>query len=107
MLVFAQRVGGIEHELHTTTVHRRINRCRIVAASADALTAAARWLLYVRAHYLRMPLHLLLPHLLRKSFHRPDYSRENEAQRSLQARIEELLRLTPSRAVTHPQGHEP
>ena len=35
------------------------------------LTGTARWLLYMRAHYLRMPLHLLVPHLLRKSFHRP------------------------------------
>lgn len=39
---------------------------------ADAFTGTARWLLYVRAHYLRMPLRLLVPHLLRKSFHRPD-----------------------------------
>jgi len=38
----------------------------------DAFTGSARWLLYVRAHYLRMPLHLLVPHLLRKSFHRPN-----------------------------------
>lgn len=34
----------------------------------DLLTGSARWLLYVRAHYLRMPLHLLVPHLLRKAF---------------------------------------
>jgi len=34
------------------------------------LTASARWLLYVRSHYLRMPAHLLVPHLLRKSFHK-------------------------------------
>jgi hypothetical protein len=32
------------------------------------ITALARWLLYVRSHYLRMPLSLLIPHLLRKSF---------------------------------------
>ena len=32
------------------------------------VTALARWLLYVRSHYLRMPLQLLIPHLLRKSF---------------------------------------
>ena len=31
------------------------------------LSGAARWLLYVRSHYLRMPLHLLIPHLLRKA----------------------------------------
>ena len=35
-----------------------------------ALTGFARWCLYVRAHYLRMPLHLLIPHLLRKTFRR-------------------------------------
>jgi len=28
----------------------------------------ARWLLYVRSHYLRMPLKLLIPHLIYKSF---------------------------------------
>lgn len=32
--------------------------------------AMARWLLFVRSHYLRMPLRLLIPHLLRKSFKR-------------------------------------
>lgn len=31
-------------------------------------TGLARWLLYVRSHALRMPLHLVLPHLLRKSW---------------------------------------
>lgn len=30
----------------------------------------ARWLLYVRSHYLRMPLRLLIPHLARKSLMR-------------------------------------
>ncbi len=40
-----------EHPDHPTTV-----------------TALARWLLYVRSHYLRMPLKLLIPHLLRKGF---------------------------------------
>lgn len=29
--------------------------------------AFARWLLYIRSHYLRMPLYLLLPHLLKKA----------------------------------------
>ena len=33
----------------------------------DRGSAFARWLLYVRAHYLRMPLYLLVPHLLRKA----------------------------------------
>ncbi len=31
-------------------------------------TGFARWLLYVRSHALRMPMHLLIPHLLRKSW---------------------------------------
>lgn len=33
-------------------------------------TGMARWLLYIRSHWLRMPLHLLVPHLLRKSWMR-------------------------------------
>ncbi|MBL4584073.1 MAG: nucleotidyltransferase family protein [Pseudomonadales bacterium] len=31
-------------------------------------TSTARFVLYVRSHYLRMPLYLLVPHLLRKAF---------------------------------------
>ncbi|MCG5497518.1 nucleotidyltransferase family protein [Ectothiorhodospira variabilis] len=34
----------------------------------DRFSSLARWLLYVRSHYLRMPMHLLLPHLVRKAF---------------------------------------
>ncbi len=30
-------------------------------------TALARWMLYIRSHYLRMPFHLLFPHLIRKA----------------------------------------
>lgn len=41
------------------------------------LTGLARFLLYVRAHYLRMPLYLLLPHLARKAWKRR--SGENES----------------------------
>ena len=33
----------------------------------DLFTLPARWLLYLRSHWLRMPLHLLAPHLLRKA----------------------------------------
>jgi hypothetical protein len=32
----------------------------------DRFTAVARWLLYVRSHWLKMPLHLLIPHLSKK-----------------------------------------
>lgn len=35
-------------------------------------TSLAQWFLYIRAHYLRMPLHLLLPHLTRKAFRSDD-----------------------------------
>ncbi len=42
----------------------------------DWLSPAARWLLYVRSHYLRMPLHLLLPHLARKAMKRRLPTRE-------------------------------
>lgn len=36
----------------------------------DTFTSTARGMLYLRGHYLRMPLHLLVPHLLRKSLRR-------------------------------------
>ncbi|MDF1582289.1 MAG: nucleotidyltransferase family protein [Methyloprofundus sp.] len=36
----------------------------------DRWTGLARWLLYIRSHWLRMPMHLLIPHLLRKSWMR-------------------------------------
>jgi hypothetical protein len=35
---------------------------------ADTFSGMALFLLYIRAHYLRMPLSLLVPHLLRKAF---------------------------------------
>jgi len=40
------------------------------ASCDDSFSGAARWLLYVRSHYLRMPLRLLLPHLARKAWKR-------------------------------------
>jgi len=36
----------------------------------DSWSGLARWMLYVRSHWLRMPLYQLIPHLLRKSFKR-------------------------------------
>lgn len=44
-------------------------------------TAAARWLLYVRSHYLRMPLNLLLPHLIRKAMTNKNAELPKEVQR--------------------------
>lgn len=44
---------------------------RPVHPSCDSAgSGIARWLLYVRSHALRMPVHLLLPHLLRKAWMR-------------------------------------
>lgn len=45
---------------------------------ADAWTPMARWMLYVRAHWLRMPLPLLIYHLAHKALVRekPDQNRE-------------------------------
>ncbi|MCP3867843.1 MAG: nucleotidyltransferase family protein [Gammaproteobacteria bacterium] len=40
-------------------------------------TGTARWLLFVRAHYLRMPLRLLLPHLIHKALIK-DLDKEEE-----------------------------
>ncbi len=39
-------------------------------ACEQALTPLARWLLFVRSHWLRMPLRLLVPHLVRKAWMR-------------------------------------
>ncbi|HEX3501671.1 MAG TPA: nucleotidyltransferase family protein, partial [Stellaceae bacterium] len=38
------------------------------ASCRDGLSGTALWLLYVRSHHLRMPAHLLIPHLLRKAY---------------------------------------
>jgi hypothetical protein len=38
------------------------------ASCADTWSGLGRWLLYVRGHWLRMPLHLLIPHLFYKAF---------------------------------------
>jgi hypothetical protein len=41
------------------------------ASCSDALSPPARQAAYIRAHWLRMPSHLLLPHLLHKAFISP------------------------------------
>ena len=42
---------------------------RPVHPSCDTqFTGLARWLLYLRSHWLRMPMHLLVPHLARKAW---------------------------------------
>ena len=49
------------------------------ATCRDAASGPALWLLYVRAHYLRMPPHLLAPHLVRKAFMRLTERDERQA----------------------------
>jgi hypothetical protein len=51
------------------------------ASCADAWTGLARWLLYVRGHWLRMPLHLLLPHLFYKAFLAEREQEESEKEK--------------------------
>jgi len=34
----------------------------------DGFSGISRWLLYVRSHYLRMPVKMLIPHLIRKAY---------------------------------------
>lgn len=36
----------------------------------DTFTGLARWMLYIRAHWLKMPFYLLIPHLFRKAWMR-------------------------------------
>ncbi|MBV8653034.1 MAG: hypothetical protein JO255_16330, partial [Alphaproteobacteria bacterium] len=43
------------------------------------LAKVALFILYVRAHYLRMPLALLVPHLVRKAIRRPEHAAKREA----------------------------
>lgn len=51
----------------------------------DTATTIARFILYVRGHALRMPLHLLLPHLIRKGLIRlqESYFTRHEASKAL------------------------
>lgn len=46
----------------------------------DVQTRAARSLLYLRAHALRMPIHLLLPHLARKAYMRRFPAKRSDAR---------------------------
>ena len=49
----------------------------------DRFTGFARWLLFIRSHYLRMPLYLLIPHLLHKALVAP-YDEKKQAQKKLE-----------------------
>jgi hypothetical protein len=62
---------------HTSPLRRRMMDSIFVNGLASAhislrqpLTGFAEFLLFVRSHWLRMPMHLLIPHLLHKAFTR-------------------------------------
>jgi hypothetical protein len=48
---------------------------------------ARRWLLFVRSHWLRMPAHLLLPHLARKSLQRVAATRAGHSENTVDKRL--------------------
>ena len=54
-------------------------------------TWLARWLLYLRAHYLRMPMRLLLPHLVYKAFVAPYLQWQLEKQSSDRISLDDFL----------------
>ncbi len=63
------------HAMHPTFIRRHALDWALSLAlqpvhpSCDSgSNSVARWLLYVRSHALRMPIHLLVPHLLRKAY---------------------------------------
>jgi len=55
-----------------TLMHALVSRALPPQEGRSALTGLTNWLLYLRSHWLRMPPHLLLPHLIRKSLRRLD-----------------------------------
>ena len=58
--------SGASHEFMDLIVINSIGS--ILDDSFSAKSSASQFAMYVRSHYLRMPLHQLLPHLLRKQF---------------------------------------
>nr|WP_279537094.1 nucleotidyltransferase family protein [Aestuariicella hydrocarbonica] len=61
------------------------------ASCASRGSALARWLLYVRSHYLKMPFHLLIPHLAYKSVVLPIKKRMNESNPPKTKTLAQLL----------------
>ncbi|NOS87260.1 MAG: nucleotidyltransferase family protein [Methylococcaceae bacterium] len=59
----------LSNKIHTLLMDALFLRVLIPAHDScnDRWTGVARWLLFVRSHWLRMPLYLVIPHLLRKS----------------------------------------
>ena len=69
-------------------LHREIMDCLFINGMASAhpslrspITGLAQFLLFVRSHWLRMPLHLLMPHLLHKAFIRNEKDKPNSSRK--------------------------
>ena len=60
------RTDRLSHGLLNTLLERAFRPNHPDCANTS--TDVARWLLYVRSHRVRMPFHLLLPHLIRKAY---------------------------------------
>ncbi len=58
---------------------------------SDAFTGTARWMLYIRSHYLRMPVWLLLPHLFHKAVITPYTQKAAEKKAEAQPKLADLL----------------
>lgn len=66
------------------------------ASCDDSLTGFARWGLYVRSHYLRMPLHLLIPHLVYKGlFADRAEEKQREEHRQLRQNLQRMIGHRP------------
>ncbi len=61
----------------------------------EGFTGIARWMLYVRSHYLRMPFRLLVPHLLHKAFVTPYKEWKLEKQAVKQPNRADVLKDVP------------
>lgn len=58
---------------------------------SDAFNGVARWMLYVRSHYLRMPFALLIPHLFHKAVITPYVQKAAQKKAEAQPRLGDVL----------------
>ena len=58
----------------------------------DSLSGFTDWLLYVRSHYLRMPTHLLIPHLFHKAFITPYHDYKKAKAAANRPKLEDFLK---------------
>lgn len=61
------------------------------SSCADGFTGFSRWFLYVRSHYLKMPGHLLIPHLFYKAFITPIKARLSDNKNQQRETVETFL----------------